>query len=66
MASLSLDINPMDFAILSVLESEVSKVFYISVNNLKQALTEAWSDLDEPLLRFSYGPTRENDEGKRR
>ena len=40
------DINPMDFAIWYILETEVSKVSYSSVSNLKQALTKAWSKLD--------------------
>ena len=49
------DINPMDFAIWSILETEVSKVTYSSVTNFKQALTKAWLNLDEETARRCCG-----------
>ena len=47
------DINPMDFAIWSILESDVSKISYSSVAALKKALVTSWSNLDEETVRHS-------------
>lgn len=47
------DINPMDFAVWSILEREVSKISYSSVAALKQALVAAWSSLPEETVQRS-------------
>ena len=47
------DINPMDFAVWSILEREVSKTSYNSVAALKQALVAAWSSLPEETVQRS-------------
>ena len=47
------DINPMDFSIWSILESDVSKISYSSVTALKQALATAWSNVDQETVRRS-------------
>ena len=47
------DINPMDFSIWSILESDVSKISHSSVTALKQALATAWSNVDQETVRRS-------------
>lgn len=47
------DINPMDFAIWSIIESEVSKISYSNLESLKKAITKAWSELHEDVVRKS-------------
>lgn len=47
------DINPMDFAIWSILESDVSAKSYSSVAVLKDALLASWSRFDEEVVRRS-------------
>ena len=47
------DINPMDFCIWSILESDVSAKSYTSVPALKDALLASWSALDEEVVRRS-------------
>ena len=47
------DINPMDFAIWSILESEVSTRSYPNLDSLKAAIRSAWAKLDEEVVRHS-------------
>ena len=43
------DINPMDFAIWSVFESDVSTCSYSNLDSLKAAIHSAWTKLDEEV-----------------
>ncbi|KAG1667495.1 RWD domain-containing protein 4 [Nymphon striatum] len=43
------DANPMDFAIWSILESDVSRVSYQNVTALKKALVASWERLSEEV-----------------
>ena len=48
------DINPMDFAIWSILESDVSKISYSSIAcSSKESSCHSWSNLDEETLQHS-------------
>ena len=47
------DINPMDFAIWSILESDVSTRSYPNLDSLKAAIHSAWAKLDEEVVRRS-------------
>lgn len=47
------DINPMDFAIWSILESDVSSRSYPNLNSLNAAIHSAWAKLDEEVVRRS-------------
>ena len=49
----SLDLNPMDFAIWSILETDVCATPHSSTANLKRTLQTAWSNLDESAVRRS-------------
>ena len=42
----SLDLNPMDFGIQSVLEQKFCAVSHSSVGVLKQKLTKSWAEID--------------------
>ena len=47
------DLNPMDFAIWSILETDVCATPHSSTANLKRTLQTAWSNLDESAVRRS-------------
>uniref|UniRef100_A0A3P8VM51 Uncharacterized protein n=1 Tax=Cynoglossus semilaevis TaxID=244447 RepID=A0A3P8VM51_CYNSE len=58
------DINPMDFAIWSVMEREVSRVSHNSVTTLKKALMKLWSKLGATLMPGSARSSPGYDKGK--
>uniref|UniRef100_A0A3P8VBF5 Uncharacterized protein n=1 Tax=Cynoglossus semilaevis TaxID=244447 RepID=A0A3P8VBF5_CYNSE len=62
----SLDINPMDFLIWSILEREVSRVSHSSVTALKKALMKSWSkpDAEMALMPGSARSSPGYDKGK--
>ena len=43
----------MDFAIWSILESDVCRISYSSVSQLKVALTKSWFNLGEDIVKKS-------------
>ena len=47
------DLNPMDFAIRSILETDVCATPHSSTANLKRTLQTAWSNLYESAVRRS-------------
>ena len=47
------NLNPMDFAIWSILETDVCATPHSSTANLKRTLQTAWSNLDESAVRRS-------------
>ncbi|XP_029655639.1 uncharacterized protein LOC115229425 [Octopus sinensis] len=47
----SANINPMDFAIWSIVKSNVSARSYSNVSDLKKALLSSWIKLDEEVVR---------------
>ncbi|KAG1709779.1 tRNA-cytidine(32) 2-sulfurtransferase [Nymphon striatum] len=51
--SSSPDISPMDFAIWSILKSDIFAKSYSSITALKEALLASWSTFDEEVVRIS-------------
>ena len=47
----SLDLNPLYFSVLDVLEQKVSVRRHQSLKSLKKLLTKAWGELDVNYLR---------------
>ncbi|VDO69727.1 unnamed protein product [Heligmosomoides polygyrus] len=47
----SLDLNPLDFSVWSVIESKVCSTRHKSLASLKASLTEAWNGRSEDYLR---------------
>lgn len=45
------NINPMDYAIWSIIGTDVSKVYCSNVPDLKEAMVTAWADFDEEVVR---------------
>ena len=44
------DLNPLDYAIWSILEAQVNAEAHNSVESLKQAITEAFENLDQGMI----------------
>ncbi len=45
------DCNPMNFFVWGITQRVVNKVPYKSVEDLKAAITKAWDDFDEEVIR---------------
>ena len=41
----SLDLNPLDYAVLSILEEKACAKLHYNVESLKRALTKAWNEM---------------------
>uniref|UniRef100_A0A914EGM9 Tc1-like transposase DDE domain-containing protein n=1 Tax=Acrobeloides nanus TaxID=290746 RepID=A0A914EGM9_9BILA len=44
------DLNPLDYAIWSILKAQVNAEAHNSVKSLKQAITEAFENLDQGMI----------------
>uniref|UniRef100_A0A914D1V9 Uncharacterized protein n=1 Tax=Acrobeloides nanus TaxID=290746 RepID=A0A914D1V9_9BILA len=44
------DLNPLDYAIWSILEAQVNAEAHNSVESLKQAIIEAFENLDQGMI----------------
>ena len=47
----SLDPNPMDFPVWSILESKTCKKIHHTVDGLKHSLCQAWNEIPQEQLR---------------
>uniref|UniRef100_A0A914CUC3 Uncharacterized protein n=1 Tax=Acrobeloides nanus TaxID=290746 RepID=A0A914CUC3_9BILA len=54
------DLNPLDYAIWIILEAQVNAEAHNSVESLKQAITEAFENLDQGMINraIDYWPRR--------
>ena len=50
MASIFADLNPLDYSIWGILESEVNAEPHASVEALKRAIQNAWDNLDQEVI----------------
>uniref|UniRef100_A0A1I7XK25 DDE_3 domain-containing protein n=1 Tax=Heterorhabditis bacteriophora TaxID=37862 RepID=A0A1I7XK25_HETBA len=49
------DLNPMDFAIWSILENKSSRTSYNNLDSLKMALVKSWDEISQEELRPIVG-----------
>ncbi|KAL6731467.1 hypothetical protein Aduo_002331 [Ancylostoma duodenale] len=52
--SSSLDLNPPDFSVWSVVESKACSIRHQNLNKVKAVLTKAWLEKDSDYLRMTY------------
>jgi hypothetical protein len=55
MAASSPDLNPLDYAIWSILEDEVNAEAHNFVEALKQAIEDAFNNLDQEMINQAIG-----------
>ena len=53
MAASSLDLNALEYAIWSIIESEVGAEAHENVESLKQAIVKAFNNLDQDVINKS-------------